>query len=364
MNPNSSIKLLPVCALLLLLGAACGTGNKSNEPTANRDTSSTAFQPSWIPVERGPVTTNLKLFGKIVSANHARAQVYPMVEGSVSRTNVSLGDEVKRGQLLAIIKTARFAELENERMEALNRISVAEKELEVAKQLMDGKLNTERDVLIAESELSTARSALKKVDQTYATLLQKAGGDFEVRAPMAGFIVEKNINENMQVSVDKIGNLFSIARIDTVWVLANVNESDIDKITMGMEADVQTLSYPGKVFRGKVDRIYNFLDAETHSMQIRMSIPNPGLLLKPEMSTTVLVKYIEPRSLPSVPSSALIFDESKYWVLVRDEKGAPHIRQVEIYRQTNQRTYLESGLKEGEEVVGENQLLLYNQLKN
>ena len=98
MNPNS-IKLLPICALLLLLGAACGNGNKSNESTAKTDTSSAAFQPSWIPVERGPVTTNLKLFGKIVSANHARAQVYPMVEGSVSRTNVSLGDEVKRGQL-------------------------------------------------------------------------------------------------------------------------------------------------------------------------------------------------------------------------------------------------------------------------
>lgn len=319
---------------------------------------------NWFKAGSQPVATNLKLFGKIVSANHAQAQVYPLFDGLVSKVRVSLGEEVKKGQLLAVIKTARFAELENERMEAMNRITVAEKNLEVSRQLMEGKLSTEKEVLIAASELSTARSALHKVDQTFATLSQKAGGDFQVTAPMSGFIVEKNINENMQVSAEKLGTLFSIARIDTVWVLANVNETEIDKISMGMEADVQTLSYPGRVFKGKVDRIYNFLDPQTHSMQIRMSIPNPSLLLKPEMSTTVIVKYKEAKNLIVVPVTALIFDESKYWVLVKNEGGQPHIRQVEIYRQTDECAYLESGLQENEEVVSQNQLLLYNQLKN
>lgn len=350
--------------LLFFIGVlSCG---QQPTPSATPAASSIIQIPdsNWHSATEQPVSTDLKLFGKIVSANHAQAQVYPLFDGLVTRVGVSLGEEVKKGQLLAVIKTTRFAELVNERMEALNRIRVAEKNLEVSKELLEGKLSTEKEVIIAASELSTAQSALNKVDQTYATLLQKAGGDFNVTAPISGFIVEKNINENMQVSADKIGTLFSIARIDTVWVLANVNETEIDKIRIGMEADVQTLSYPGKVFKGKVDRIYNFLDPDTHSMRIRMSIPNPDLRLKPEMSTTVLVHYQEEKSRVCLPVTALIFDESKYWVLVKNEDSQLHIRQVEIYRQTDDWVYLESGLHPGEQVVKQQQLLLYNQLKN
>jgi len=317
----------------------------------------------WISVDTSVVYSNIKLFGKIVSANHAKARVYPLFDGAVTRVNVSLGDAVKKGQVLAVMKTSRFADLEKERMDALTDISTAEKNLEVAKDLFEGKLNTERDVIVAQNELLAARASLKRVEETYAMLKQKAGTDFTIVAPMDGFIIEKNINENMQISAEKMETIFSIARIDTVWVLANVNETDINKIQLNMEAEIHTLSYPGRVFTGHVDRVYSFLDPETRAMQIRISIPNPDFLLKPEMSTTVLVKYRENKSLVSVPSSALIFDESKYWVLVKNNNANPEIRQVEIYRETGETVYLESGLQPGEIILESNQLLLYNQLK-
>lgn len=317
----------------------------------------------WTSTDKVPVSANVKLFGKIVSANHARARIYPLFDGAVARVTVSLGDIVKKGQLLAVLRTSRFADLEKERMDAVTEISTAVKNLQVAGELFEGKLNTERDVLVARNELQRANAALRRVNETYATLNQKAGTDFSIVAPMAGFIVEKNINENMQISADKMETVFSIARIDTVWVLANVNESDVEKIRLGMEADVQTLSYPGRRFTGHVDRVFNFLDPETRAMQIRISIPNPDLLLKPEMSTTVLVKYKESREMVAVPASALIFDESKYWVLVKKPGARAEIRQVGIYRETDDTVYLETGLQPGEIILASDQLLLYNQLK-
>jgi len=85
-------------------------------------------------------------------------------------------------------------------------------------------------------------------------------GEFIVRAPISGFVVEKQINNNMAIRNDNNNSLFTISDLRNVWILANVYESNISEVHLGDDVEVTTLSYPGRKFHGKVDQILNVLD--------------------------------------------------------------------------------------------------------
>src|SRR5690606_19327670 len=123
-------------------------------------------------------------------------------------------------------------------------------------------------------------------------------------------------------------NLFTVSELNDVWVLANVFETDIAKVKEGYSADIVTISYPDKVFHGKVDKIYNFLDPATKTMQIRIRLDNKDMELKPEMFATITLRYNDGNSMIAVPSSALIFDRSKNYVLVFRDKYNIQVREV------------------------------------
>ena len=310
------------------------------------------------------VKNELKLFGKVVADNNRQAQVFPIVGGNVVRINVELGDYVKQGAVLAVIRSSQVAEFEREKMDALNDVALAEKNLQVAKDLLAGKLNSEKDVLSAQRELEKARSELKRINEVYSIYNLSAGAIYNITAPISGFIIEKNINQNEQLRNDKGDNIFSIAQIDEVWVLANVNESDIGKIVPGIDADIQTISYPERLFHGKVDRTFNILDPSTKAMKVRIRMPNADNALKPEMSATVTLKFEEKNAMLAVPSRAVIFDKSKYWVMVFKDRRKIETRQVEMYRDLAGTAYITSGIEEGERVMTKNQLLVYDALND
>ena len=131
-----------------------------------------------------------------------------------------------------------------------------------------------------------------------------------------------------------------------------------------MDASIKTISYPDRVFTGKVDRIFNILDPDTKAMKVRIRIPNADLALKPEMSATVSLRYNENRKLITIPSSSIIFDKSKNWVMVYKDRNHIETRVVEVYRQAGDNAYILDGLQEGETIVSQNQLLIYDALND
>lgn len=310
------------------------------------------------------VTGGLKLYGKITADNSRQAQVFPVVGGSVASVSAELGDHVTQGQVLAVIRSSEIAEYEKQRLDAQNDVAIAEKNLQVAHDMFAGKLTSEKDLLIAEKELQKAKASLQRINEVYRIYSIGKGATYNVVAPISGFIIDRNITQNMQLRSDKGESMFSIAQIDEVWVMANVNESDISRISQGMEAEIRTISYPDKIFHGKVDRIFNVLDDNTKSMKVRITIPNPDLLLKPEMSATVSLKMREDKNLVAVPSSAVIFDKSRNWVMVYKGRDNIETRQVEIYSQYGDTTYIRHGLEKDETVVSGNQMLIYDALND
>jgi cobalt-zinc-cadmium efflux system membrane fusion protein len=314
--------------------------------------------------ETQTVKNELNFYGKITADNNKLIEVFPVVGGNVTKVNVELGDYVKKGQELAVIRSTEVADFEKQMMDAKNDLLIAKNNLKVTQELFEGKLNAERDVLEAKSQLEKAQSQLNRIQETYNIYNLKSGSLYEVLAPISGFIIQKNINQDMLLRSDRTDNIFDIADIEEVWAIANVNESDINQVKLGIGAAVTTPSSPDKVFYGKVDKIFNIIDPETKAMKVRIKLPNSENLLKPEMRATIKLSFNEDYSKITIPSSAVIFDKSKNFVMIFKDRNNIETRQVEVFRQVGELTYLNAGLKEGERVITKNQLLIYDALND
>ena len=311
-----------------------------------------------------PLRNELSFYGKITADNNKLIEVYPVVGGNVTKVYVELGDYVKKGQLLATIRSTDVAGYDKDLDDAQNDVLVAKNSLKVMQELNEGRLNSDRDVVEAKSQLDKANSQLSRVQETFKIYSIKKGAIYEVRSPLNGFIIQKDINQDELLRSDRSDNIFDIAQIDDVWAIANVNESDINLVKLGVDADVTTLSYPDKVFKGKVDKIFNIIDPDTKAMKIRIQLKNADYSLKPEMRATIKLSFAEGQNMLTVPSSAIIFDKSKNFVMVFHDRHNIETREVEVLRQIGDTTYLSAGLKSGEKVMTANQLLVYDALND
>jgi cobalt-zinc-cadmium efflux system membrane fusion protein len=310
------------------------------------------------------VRNELTLVGKVVPDENQVIKIFPLVGGNVEDVNVELGDNVKKGQKLATIRSGEVADFERQMIEAQSDLLIAQKALSSTEDLFESKLVPERDVISARQMVDKSQAELRRVKEIFSIYGIGKSTNYTVKSPINGFIIDKNVNRGMQLRSDNSESLFTVGQIADVWVLANVNEGDIPKIKQGMAAEVRTISFPDEIFKGKVDKIYNVLDPETKAMKIRIQLQNIGFKLKPEMHATVNLNFEERNSMQAVPSQAVIFDRSKNWVLVFENRSKIEARPVEVFRTLTNRAYIRSGLKDGEQVISKSQLLIYNALND
>ena len=310
------------------------------------------------------VKNDVRLYGKITVDNNRMAHVNSVVGGNVMAIYAELGDYVKQGQPLATVRSSEVAEFQREKLDAQGNVAVAEKNFQVAKDLYNGKLNSEKDVTAAEKDLARAQAELSRINEVYAIYKLHEGSVYTITAPISGFVLAKDIYPNEQIRADFSEVLFSISEISEVWALANVSESDVSKIKLGYDAEVRTLGFPDSVYRGKIDKIFNTIDPETKAMKVRVKIPNANFQLKPEMMATVNVLFTESNKLIAIPSSSVIFDKSKNWVMIFKDRNNIETRNIEVYRQLGDLTYVSEGLKVGEKVISKNGLFIYDALND
>lgn len=313
-----------------------------------------------------PVEDALQLSGEVSFDQDKVVRVLPLTSGQVLDVNVSLGDYVHAGQLLATLKSAEVAGLYQESSSATADLATAEKNLQNAKALVRSGMATDRDVTQAQSDYDKAQSNLersKEVISIYGQNNTSRNGLIAIKAPISGYIVEKKISAGTQVRPDNADNLFTISDLRDVWVLANVYENDLARLHEGCLAEVSTLAYPDKVFRGKIDHISEVLDPENKVLKARICLPNPGNLLRPEMFTAVRVRNENGFRAVTIPASAPIMDFGKSYVIVLHDPCHYEARQVHILKTTGEKAYLKDGLAAGESVVTKEQLLLFNKLK-
>lgn len=314
-------------------------------------------------VKSASALSQINLTGTIAADENKMVNIYPMVSGVAHDVKVQLGDVVSKGQTLAVLKSAEMAGYTKDYISAEADLRSAKRAFESTQDLYKSGLASQKEFEDAQSEYQKAVAENKRAGEVVNI---NKGNDqgYLVKAPISGFIIEKNLTDNQQVRTDNNTNLFSIADLSDVYVLINIYESDISNIQVGDPVKITTLSYPDKVFTGKIDKIYDMLDPDNKVIKAKVKIENPGDRLKPQMFANVTIKAKSGETLPVVSTRGLIFDNDKYYVVVVDGRTKVHIQPIDIAKRVEDRAYIGAGLKPGDRIVASRQLYLFESLKD
>ncbi len=315
-------------------------------------------------VQKCQLINSITLTGQVDFNQDHVVKLFPMISGNAQGISVVLGDYIKQGQILGTITSSEMAGYSNDLVNAQTNLEVAKKNLAKTIDMYKSGLASLTDSLSAEAGYKQAQSELNRVNRVLKINGGSTNGEYEIKAPISGFLVDKQVNNNTIIRADNGNSLFTISDLKNVWVWANVYESNINAIRMGDNVNVTTLSYPDKVFKGKVDKIMNVLDPTNKVMKVRVALDNPGYLLKPQMFASVTVTNPENKQSICISSKALIFDHSQYFVLLYKSKDDVRITPVQVISSIGDKTYLSSGVQEGDNVISSQAILIYDALNS
>ncbi len=307
----------------------------------------------------------LQLTGEVSFDQEKVLRVMPSVSGQVSTVNVQLGDYVQAGQTLAVMHSVEVAGNFHERSTADADLNTAKRNMDNAETLWKNGLGTERDFTQAKNDYAKAQSEVNKINSVMNVYgaHQSANGEIIIKAPSSGYIVEKKVNAGQFVRPDNSDNLFTISNLTDVWIMANVYETDIARVREGYPVTVKTLAYPDKVFTGRIDRMSHVLDPDSKVLKARIRLDNSGGLLRPQMFAQVSVKNTEGVLAIAIPSKSVLMDNGKNFVVTYTDRCHYDISPIEVLKTVGDRAYIKTGLKVGDKVISENEILLFQQIK-
>lgn len=355
---KSRILFIAIASLFL---AACSTKEDNTQKEKFQDAFTQKVK--TVKAELSNRNADLTLNGKVEYNPDKVMNYIPLVSGVVTRTYFSLGDKVKRGQVLLDIRSSDLSELQSNLVELEGEIAITKREQQAAEAMFEDNMISERELLEAKAKVRQAEAALNKNKSDMSVFgSNKGSGVFAVTAPMDGYVVAKDVSSGSTISADGDA-LFTIADLSTVWINANVYATNLQMVKEEMDVQISLLSYPNEKFNGKINHLSQVFDSEEKVLKARINMDNKDLKFKPEMSAVIHVTDANYPLCIAVPSDALIFDADRYFLIVQKSEKEYEIRQVVLQGHHQKTSYLVSGITEGENIVVKNQLLIYSELK-
>jgi len=315
-------------------------------------------------VKTGNLTYSIKFNGIVDFNTDKVANIFPLISGNIQNITVMPGDFVKSGQVLGVIKSAEIANYNAALINAQANVRLTKKQLDQQKSFYSSGLASQVDVTNAEVNYEQAIAAKIAAEKVLHINGDNKNGEYFVKSPTSGFIVQKNVTNGMAIRTDNSVSMFTISDLKNVWVQANVYEANIGKVHEGDPVEVTTISYPDKVFKGTVNKLMNVLDPTNKVMKMRVILDNPGYALKPQMFATISIINNANQQAISIASSDLIYDHSQYYVITVKGKKDVQLRPVEIISINGTKAYIKSGLSTGERLISSQALLIYGSLNS
>lgn len=176
----------------------------------------------------------------------------------------------------------------------------------------------------------------------------KVQHDIEVDSPVSGYITERNTLPNQYVQAET--KLYTIADLSTVWVYANVFQTDVGRLEPGDSATVSVDAYPGRHFTGRIDQILPQVDMATRTVRVRLVFSNQGVVLKPGMYVNVTIGVSLGRQLV-IPASGVLQTGTRQIAFIDHGQGYLEPREVEIGARIDDHVVVLKGLRAGERIV-------------
>ena len=262
----------------------------------------------------------------------------------ISKINVEVGDFVRAGQILAEMDRLQLQQAE---LQMKNN----ETEYNRLKGLYDAGG-------LSKSDLDAIELSYKVSKTSYDNLLQNT----ILRSPINGVVTARNYDRGDMFSMGQ--PIYTVEQIAPVKLLVGISESDYSKVKKGNEVNITVDAFPGKVFVGKINRIYPTINESTHTFNVEVIVPNKDNVLRPGMYARVTVQFGVNNSVV-VPDTAIVKQtgSGERFVYVLNADGTVTYQNVKLGRRMESMYEILSGVEDGAKVVTEGQVRLKDGIK-
>ncbi|HEY0163317.1 MAG TPA: efflux RND transporter periplasmic adaptor subunit [Edaphobacter sp.] len=343
---------------LLALIAAPLTACKSSAPPAAE-----AQQPADAGIETTVAhvqqsTDSLEVPARIEADPSHVVRIFPPLSGRMLGLRVLPGQEVRKGDVVAELQSSDIAAARSDYEKAKIEAMRADRSLTRGKLLLQHEVLSQADYYELEATDQSAHSELERSRQRIRELgfsEDSTADEVALRAPISGVVLDiGSAAGEMQRSLDNATPIATIANIDSVWIVGDVFERDLASLKPGREVQVLVPAYPNTTLTGKISNIGNVVDPDTHTLKLRVVLPNPQHTLKADMFATVRIPGAQ-RSAVILPTTAVLHEGEKTSVFVMNASGKYDQRVVTVGRsfESGQTKTIEilTGLSDGEKVV-------------
>jgi cobalt-zinc-cadmium efflux system membrane fusion protein len=325
--------------------------------------------------------------GKIANNDDTTTPVFSPYSGRVTQLFVTAGDRVNRGDPLLAVAAAEFVQGQSDLISAIAALNTARFQLKLTTvtekrqhELFEAKAGALKDWEQAQADLESAKNNVRSAEAALAAVrnrlhilgkdddeigtldtAQKMGAEAIVTAPIGGTVTQRQVGLGQYINSAASGAsnpIFSIGNLSTVWLLANMRETDAPLMRPGQPVEVHVLAYPGRVFQAKLAYVAPSVDPNTHRLPVRAEVENADGTLKPEMFASFSIIIGDDSAAPAVPEDAVVYEgeTARVWV-VHDDKSLS-LREIRVGRIADGKVEALAGLEPGEKVVSRGTLFI------
>jgi len=295
------------------------------------------------------VVKTVRTVGRLGYDETKIARIHPKIEGWIEQVYVDFtGKLVEKGQPLLSLYSPELVSTQQEFL-------IAKKAKDYLAQSSVPGISSNGVSLY---EASRERLRLWDITDEQIKELEERGTPTKtltLYSPIRGFVLSRAAFEKQRVTPET--ELYAIADLSTIWVLADVYEYELAQIRLGQRATMTLAYFSGRTFRGTITYIYPQLDPATRTLKIRLEFPNPRFELKPDMFANVELQIDYGRQLV-VPEEAVLDSGAEQIVFVAHEGGYFEPRQVELGAKVDNRVIVLRGLTAGERIVTSGNFLI------
>lgn len=307
-----------------------------------------------------PRDRQLNVPGRLVWDEDRTVRVFTPFAGRVSRVVANVGDRVAVGQVLAELQSPDFAVAQSDARKAQATLGVTKAALARVKELAANGIAAGKDLLQAEADYANAEAEANRAQARLKLYGNRQDVDqrFLLVSPIAGTVVERNINPGQELRPDQPGApQFVVTDPGKLWVQLDAAETDLSFLKPGTPILVMSGQYPDDTFAGELKKIADYIDPVSRTLKLRGNVANADRRLKAEMFVTARIAM--PKSdYPAVPEKAVFLDGIRRFVFVKTSPQQFARRGVKVGAETAGLIPVFSGLKEGEEVATSGNLFL------
>ncbi|MDP9891875.1 cobalt-zinc-cadmium efflux system membrane fusion protein [Variovorax boronicumulans] len=293
------------------------------------------------------IKTSLQLPGEIKFNEDRTAHVVPRVAGVVDSVSANLGQEVKRGQVLAVLSSPGLSEQRSALQSAQRRLELARTTYEREKKLWEEKISPQQDYQQAQQAMQEAQIAVANANQKLLALGATPGsaalGRYELRAPFDGMVVEKHIS--LGESVGEAVNVFTISDLSTVWAEISVAAGNLNLVRIGEPVTIRSSAFD-QTASGTVSYVGSLIGAQTRTATARVTLINPQRVWRPGLFVDVELVSSEADAPVTVAAEAVQTVEEKPTVFLKVPGGFMP-QHVQTGRSDGKRIEIVGGLKSG-----------------